>query len=380
MHSEDTILLDGNRHPLYVMLKPVGSRCNLKCRYCYYLSKHELYPEGRQQMDLPLLETFVRQYLEAQTQPEVLFTWHGGEPLLRGIEFYRKALQLQRQYGHGRVIDNCIQTNGTLLTDEWCEFFHDNNFLVGISIDGPKEYHNPLRSQSFARVAEGIQLLNRHGVQWNAMAVVNNLNVRNARRFYRFFKDMGCQFLQFEPIIERIGDDGHLLAPNEKGGTLTPESVLPGEYGQFLCDIFDEWHDGGDIGKIFIQHFEAVLANIYGVPPGICSLAPYCGQAAAMEHNGDLYSCDHFVFPEYRLGNIREHTITEMMYSEQQRNFGYAKRSSLPPSCMQCRWLRLCNGECPKNRFTPDGSNYLCESYRMFFEYAMPRLLKIDVG
>lgn len=361
------------------MMKPAGSRCNLRCRYCYYISKHGMYPDGSLEMTEELLETFTRQYLEAQTQQEVLFTWHGGEPLLRGLDFYRRALQLQERYGGGRIIDNCIQTNGTLLTDEWCEFFHDNGFLVGISIDGNEAHHNALRSGSFSRVIKGIEMLRRHDVQWNAMAVVNSLNVKDPVGFYRFFRGMGCQYLQFEPIVERIAADGHLLSPSERGGTMTPESVTPEEFGRFLCKVFDEWYAEG-IGKIFIQHFEATLANMYGVPPGICSLAPVCGQAAAMEYNGDLFSCDHFVFPEYRLGNIRHSTITEMMYGEQQRQFGNAKYTSLPERCLQCQWLKLCYGECPRNRFTDDGTNYLCRSYSMFFEYAMPRLMQIPVN
>lgn len=365
--------------PLYVMLKPAGSRCNLRCSYCYYLPKHELYPDGHQELSEDLLDTFIRQYLSAQTQEEVLFTWHGGEPLLRGIAFYRRALELQRRYGMGRVIDNCLQTNGTLLTPEWCEFFRDNNFLIGISIDGPSSFHDQLRSGSFSRVMKGIGMLNEYGVQWNAMAVVNSLNVREPLAFYRFFRDMGCQYLQFEPIVERKDSDGRLLAPHEKGGTMTEESVSAEDYGRFLCAIFDEWH-AHDIGKMFVQHFEATLANMYGVPPGICSLAPTCGQAAAMEYNGDLYSCDHFVFPDYRLGNIRQETITEMMYGERQRQFGNSKYTTLPQRCKACRWLKLCYGECPKNRFTDDGVNYLCRAYSMFFAHAMPRLLEIPVN
>lgn len=360
------------------MLKPTGSRCNLRCDYCYYLSKHDMYEDSRQEMSEELLEEFTRQYLEAQTQEEVLFTWHGGEPLLRGLDFYKKALELQRHYGRGRVIDNCLQTNGTLLNEEWCRFFHDNNFLIGISIDGKREWHDTLRTNSFARVMEGIKLLNEYDVQWNAMAVVNSLNVKDPVGFYRFFRDTGCQFLQFEPIVERTDTEGRLLAPHDKGGAMTPESVSPEEYGEFLCKVFDEWF-ANDIGEIFIQHFEATLANIYGVPPGICSFAPRCGQAAAMEHNGDLYSCDHFVFPEYWLGNIRHNTITEMMYGERQQRFGTEKYTTLSERCRECKWLKLCYGECPKNRFMEDGTNYLCAAYRMFFDHAVPQLRKIKV-
>lgn len=348
--------------PLYVMLKPAGPRCNLACRYCYYLDKNKLYAaDDPRVLSDELLEIFVRQYLEAQTMPQVLFTWHGGEPLLRPLSFYRKALELQQRYAHGREIDNCLQTNGTLLTDEWCEFLRENRFLVGISIDGPQQFHDAYRGPYFAKVMRGIRLLQEHHVEWNAMATVNHLNADYPAAFYRFFKEIGCQYLQFTPVVERVGD------------VLTAESVTPEQWGRFLCGVYDEWVKA-DIGKIFVQLFDATLANWAGEPPGICSMSPYCGRAAAMESNGDVYCCDHFVFPQYRLGNIRQQSLTEMLYGARQQQFGRSKTTSLPRQCRECRFLFACHGECPKNRFVEDrygepGLNYLCEGYQQFFTH-----------
>lgn len=341
--------------PLYVMLKPIGSRCNLACNYCYYLEKGKLYP-GQASLSEELLETFIRQYIEAQTMPEVLFTWHGGEPLLQPLSFYRKALELQQRYARGRQIDNCLQTNGTLLTDEWCEFLRENRFLVGISIDGPQTYHDAYRCRSFEKVMRGIRLLQKHHVEWNAMATVNHLNADHPVEFYRFFKEIGCQYLQFTPVVEP---------------SLCDTSVTPEQWGRFICGVYDEWVKA-DVGQIFVQLFDATLANWAGEPSGICSMSPTCGRAAVMEANGDVYSCDHFVFPEYRLGNIRQQSLTEMLYGDRQQQFGRNKRASLPRQCRECRFLFACHGECPKNRFIKDrygedGLNYLCKGYRQFF-------------
>lgn len=373
--------------PLYVMLKPAGARCNLRCRYCYYLEKDHLYGSNDAHfMSERLLEKFIADYMQAQTTPEVLFTWHGGEALLRPIAFYERALQLQRRYARGRQVVNSIQTNGTLLTPEWCEFLRENGFLVGISIDGPRNVHDAYRrtsadGPSFDRVMQGLQLLKDHHVEWNALAVVNNLNVEKPREFYRFFKDIGCQYLQFAPIVERIvsRDDGLTLAPGmQEGGRLTSHSITPSQWGRFLCELFDEWVVT-DVGSIFVQIFDATLANWVGVTPGICSLSAHCGHAAVMEHNGDVFSCDHFVFPEYRLGNLNEKTITEMVYSPQQQRFAQMKTAMLPRQCRECQFLFACHGECPKNRFLRDkygnaGLNYLCEGYRQFFSHVTPHM------
>lgn len=372
--------------PLYVMLKPAGAHCNLACKYCYYLEKNKLYPTAqRHLMSDEMLEQFTREYIEAQTMNQVLFTWHGGEPLLRSIDFYRKALSLQQKYAGGRHIDNIIQTNGTLLTDEWCEFFAQNHWLVGISIDGPQPYHDHYRltaagKPSWQKVMQGIKLLKKHGVEWNAMAVVNAYNVNHPLEFYRFFKENGCQFLQFTPIVERLTrhEDGRTLASlaDKDEISLSEASVAPEQWGYFLCAIFDEWVRK-DVGKIFVEIFDCTLANWMGVSPGICAYSKECGHAGVMEHNGDVYSCDHFVFPEYKLGNIRDQSLIDMLYGEQQREFSRLKHSSLPRQCKECDMEFACHGECPKNRFMKDkygdsGLNYLCPGYYHYYQHVAP--------
>ena len=372
--------------PLYVMLKPAGAHCNLACKYCYYLEKNKLYPTAqRHLMSDEMLEQFTREYIEAQTMNQVLFTWHGGEPLLRSIDFYRKALSLQQKYAGGRRIDNVIQTNGTLLTDEWCEFFAQNHWLVGISIDGPQPYHDHYRltaagKPSWKKVMQGIKLLKKHGVEWNAMAVVNAYNVNHPLEFYRFFKENGCQFLQFTPIVERLTrhEDGRTLASlaDKDEISLSEASVAPEQWGYFLCAIFDEWVRK-DVGKIFVEIFDCTLANWMGVSPGICAYSKECGHAGVMEHNGDVYSCDHFVFPEYKLGNIRDQSLIDMLYGEQQQEFSRLKHSSLPRQCKECDMEFACHGECPKNRFMKDkygdsGLNYLCLGYYHYYQHVAP--------
>ena len=372
--------------PLYVMLKPAGAHCNLACKYCYYLEKNKLYPTAqRHLMSDEMLEQFTREYIEAQTMNQVLFTWHGGEPLLRSIDFYRKALSLQQKYAGGRRIDNVIQTNGTLLTDEWCEFFAQNHWLVGISIDGPQPDHDHYRltaagKTSWQKVMQGIKLLKKHGVEWNAMAVVNAYNANHPLEFYRFFKENGCQFLQFTPIVERLTrhEDGRTLASlaDKDEISLSEASVAPEQLGYFLCAIFDEWVRK-DVGKIFVEIFDCTLANWMGISPGICAYSKECGHAGVMEHNGDVYSCDHFVFPEYKLGNIRDHSLIDMLYGEQQQEFSRLKHSSLPRQCKECDMEFACHGECPKNRFMKDqygdsGLNYLCPGYYHYYQHVAP--------
>ena len=321
--------------PLYVMLKPVGAACNLRCHYCYYLEKACLYKDSSKRvLSEEMLDQFTKEYIEAQTMNDVLFTWHGGEPLMRPLSFYRKALELQKKYGRGRNISNVIQTNGTLLTDEWCRFLHENNWLVGVSIDGPQEFHDEYRrtasgGPSWAKVMRGIQLLNKHHVEWNAMAVVNDFNADYPLDFYHFFKEMRCRFIQITPVVERMVNhaDGRHLATLTDDATapVTDFSVTPEQWGRFLCAIFDEWVRN-DVGQTYVELFDCILANWVGVTPGICVYAKECGHAGIMEFNGDVYSCDHFVFPEYRLGNIREKTITEMLYGEQQQQFSRLKK------------------------------------------------------
>lgn len=371
--------------PLYVMLKPVGAQCNMDCSYCYYSEKEHLYPGQRQLMSETLLERFTQAYIEAQSMAQVLFTWHGGEPLLRPISFYQKAMDYQRKYAQGRIIDNCIQTNASLLNDEWCRFFKENNWLVGVSIDGPEKYHNAYRSfkqgsPSFSAVMKGIECLNRHQVDWNAMAVIHRQNVDDPLGFYRFFKDIDCRYIQFSPMVERISlqaDGRHLARPDQAERlALSEASITPKQWGNFLCKLFDEWIKN-DVGRYFIQIFDATLANWVGEEAGICSLSTHCGHAAVMEFNGDVYSCDHFVFPEYKLGNIYSQTLMEMLYGEQQKRFASIKTNALPSICQQCEYYFACHGECPKNRFaiSPDGEkgwNYLCTAYRQFFQHVKP--------
>ena len=380
--EKDHIAASPFSHPIYVMAKPVGSQCNLACRYCYYLEKKGLYPQStRMIMDEGLLERFISQYIAAQTQREVLFVWHGGEPLLLPLDFYRKVLVLQQKHAHGHVIDNSLQTNGTLLTDDWCKFLKDNHWLVGVSIDGPQVLHDAFRKNksgrgSFADVVKGMDMLNRHGVEWNAMAVVNSLNAEHPKEFYHFFRDMGCRYIQFTPIVERVGASSPLvnLSKDDKLD-MTPETVSPRQWGNFLCSVFDEWVPN-DVGEYFIQIFDATLANWLGVEPGVCSMARSCGNALAIEHNGDVYSCDHFVFPDYRLGNIRQESLVSLVYGERQNEFRKMK-SSLPTQCRRCSFEFACHGECPKNRLchTVDGEtglNYLCSGYLQFFRHVAP--------
>lgn len=393
-------MLNPFSRPLYVMVKPAGAGCNLACDYCYYLEKSTFYAScQQQQMSDELLERFTRAFIEAQTMNEVCFQWHGGEPLLRPIAFYKKALKLQQKYARGRQIDNVLQTNGTLLTDEWCQFFRDNGFLIGVSIDGPQAFHDAFRhtrsgQPSWKRVMRGIELLNKHHVEWNAMAVVNRLNADHPEAFYQFFKDIDAHFIQFAPVVERLLPQAappvaphkqaqttpfaatrHLASILDSEATLAPFSVTSSQWGHFLCRLFDLWVRA-DVGNYFVQLFDATLANWCGEAPGVCTLGQRCGHSACMEFNGDVYACDHFVFPAFKLGNIYTSTLVEMLYGERQKQFGNTKQH-LPQKCYECEWCFACNGECPKNRFvkTVDGEpplNYLCEGYRLFFQHVAP--------
>lgn len=375
------------QHPLYVMPKPAGAHCNLACDYCYYLEKLNLYPKGVQHvMTDELTEIYIREYIQSQFTPEVNFTWHGGEPLMRPLSYYKKVIRLQREYAAGRHIVNCLQTNGTLLTPEWAKFLHDEGWLVGISIDGPQHMHDAYRRKrggapTWQKVMQGIELLDRFDVEWNAMAVVNDVTAEDPLGFYRFFRDeLECQYLQFTPVVERIlkHEDGRHLANLLENSEipLAPFSVTPEKWGEFLCTIFDEWVRK-DVGEMFVQIFDATLANWMGETPGVCSLSNWCGHASVMEYNGDIYSCDHFVFPEYKLGNIKSRSILDMMDSPQQKAFAELKTKGLPNQCKQCQWQFACHGECPRNRFmkTRDGEpglNYLCPGYQRFFSHAAP--------
>ncbi len=389
--------------PFYLMAKPAGSICNLACDYCYYLEKAQYYKQDlSHRMSDEMLDLFVKEYIESQASDYVNFTWHGGETLLRDISFYKKAFKLQRKYAKSKRIENVFQTNGTLLNDAWCRFFKENDCLVGISVDGPQRFHDRFRLSpsgrgSFDKVMKGIDLLNRYEVEWNAMAVVNAFNADFPLEFYHFFKDLDCHFIQFAPIVERAlyKDNTHnhsitelktsssenlsLLASlrdTNDVAALVDFSVSPQQWGNFLCSIFDEWVRN-DVGNIFVQIFDSTLANWVGQPPGACFYAKECGHAAVIEFNGDVYSCDHFVFPSYKLGNIREKGLQQMMYSKAQQDFGKAKAKLLPSQCLNCKWLFACNGECPKNRFayTKDKEpflNYLCSGYYKYYSHVAP--------
>jgi len=354
----------------HLMAKPGGSRCNLSCQYCFYLGKGELYPGSRFRMSDDVLEEYIRQTIEAHCIPEVTFAWQGGEPTLLGRDFFEKAMLLQKKYCRpGMVIQNTIQTNGLLLDDAWCELFRKNRFLVGISIDGPRELHDACRTDvagkgTFNRVMQGLALLKKHKVDYNILCTVNAVNGDHPREVYRFFRDeVKAQFIQFIPVVER----------DPRSGTVTPFSVGPEQYGKFLIGVFDEWvrHD---VGRIYVQHFDTALANWYGEPHGICVFSPTCGSALVIEHNGDIYSCDHFVDRDHLLGNIMTVPLIELVNTDRQRRFGHNKREKLPKYCRECPVLFACRGECPKNRFvvTPDGEpglNYLCEGYKLFFSH-----------
>lgn len=376
-----------------VMAKPIGPACNLRCKYCFYLEKDALFADGESyRMSDQVLETFIRKYIEAAPSNEVDFHWQGGEPTLMGVEFFRKAMQLQRRHANGKRITNTLQTNGTLLNDDWGRLLSEGRWLVGISLDGPRDIHNANRpdaagSGSFDSVMRGLDVLKRHKVEFNVLASVTPLSTADPMAVYSFLKKAGVTFVQFMPIVERLADDaaselGLQLAVGVRAGqgvqtlNMTPWSVQPELYGEFLCRIFDHWvrHD---VEKFFVMNFEWALAAHMGLPSGVCHFMPVCGRSAIIEHNGDIYACDHYVYPDYRLGNILTDDLQDMIQSPAQCAFGRAKCETLPRCCQDCRVLQACWGECPKRRFiqSPDGSaglNYLCAAYKRFFEHAAP--------
>ncbi|MGC4111468.1 MAG: anaerobic sulfatase maturase [Nocardioides sp.] len=382
------------RTPFHAMTKPMGSKCNLDCTYCFYLEKEKLYPEaGNFRMTPEVLEAYIREYIAAQPGDVVHFAWQGGEPTLAGVDFFRRAVALQQQYANGRKIENAFQTNGTLLDDEWGELLSRNRFLVGVSIDGPAHLHDAYRVDrggrpTFARVVAALELLKKHGVEFNTLTTVHRKNSRQPLEVYRFLREAGSGYMQFIPIVERnaapTDESGLWLAPppdHEDAGSLdgqvTEWSVRPGEFGQFLCTIFDEWVRR-DVGRVFVQHFDAALANWVGQPAGVCIFSERCGRAVAVEHNGDVYSCDHYVYPRYKLGNLLNQSLGTMVDSPTQEAFGAAK-AALPRYCQECPVRFACHGECPKHRFlrTPSGEpglNYLCAGYKKFFTHVTPAM------
>jgi len=357
----------------HLMAKPNGALCNLNCKYCFYSPKKDLYQDSEMQMSDEVLEEYTSQYIDAIKIPEVTFAWQGGEPTLMGLEFFKKAIKFQEICKKpGMQIYNTIQTNGTLLDDEWCEFLRENNFLVGISIDGPQNLHDAYRKDkkgnpSFDQVMRGLKLLQKHEVEFNILSTVNRINADYPLEVYNFFKDVGAKHIQFIPIVEQenINSNGKII--------VSDESVLPNQYGKFLSTIFDEWVKK-DVGKVYVQIFDAALASWVDYPPSVCVFALNCGTALVIEHNGDIYSCDHFVDPEHLLGNIMENSLEEMVISAEQLQFGQDKIDNLPEQCIQCSLNFACHGACPKHRFCNDSYgnpdlNYLCSSYKEFFEH-----------
>ena len=384
---------EGAPPAFHVMAKPSGAICNLDCTYCFFLSKELLYPGDRFRMADELLETYLRQVIESHRTPEVTIAWQGGEPTLMGVDFFRRSVEhAYRHLPDGKTLQFTIQTNGTLLDDEWCELLGSHDFLVGLSIDGPPEMHDAYRVDkkgrpTSARVVAAAELLARHEVDVNVLCTVHAANAEHPVEVYRYFRDdLGLRFMQFIPIVERAtevtleaanrgwssGRDGRPLYVND-GSLVTDRTVTAEQWGRFLVGVFDEWVRN-DVGDVFVQHFDAALASWLGRKPAMCIFGETCGTAVALEHNGDLYSCDHFVEPEHLLGNIGETHLLELMASEQQRAFGDAKRDRLPQYCLDCDVRFACHGECPKNRFirTPDGEeglNYLCAGYKHFFHH-----------
>jgi uncharacterized protein len=362
---------------IHILAKPSGATCNLACSYCFFLDKELLYPNSKFRMSEETLEAYIRQLIETHRSSEVTVAWQGGEPTLMGVDFYRKAIEFQEKYRRpGMTFENTMQTNGTLLDDEWCEFFKENNFLIGISIDGPAHLHDAYRvdkggAPTFDRVLRGLRLLQKHGVEYNILVTVNRANADYPLEVYRFLRDeANTEWIQFIPVIERMNPDGHNLI--QAGDQVSPRSVRPEQFGRFLIQIFDEWVLN-DVGRVFVQTFEAALRNWMRLPPGMCVFERTCGYGLVLEHNGDLYSCDHFVEPDFLLGNIQEEHMLELVGSEGQYKFGQDKYDTLPKYCLECPVLFACNGECPKNRFikTPDGEpglNYLCAGYKAFFQ------------
>jgi len=371
----------------HIMAKPTGAICNLDCKYCFYLEKEKLYPSVKNwAMPDDVLEKYIKEYIQSQKVPEIIFAWQGGEPTLLGIDFFKKAVQLQKKYADGKKIENAFQTNGILLNDDWCSFFLENNFLIGLSIDGPREIHDKYRvhkggQPSFDNVMSGLEYLKKHKVEFNTLTCVQKDNAYKPLEVYEFLKEIGSKFMQFIPIVERKSlneaSELKLVQPSYKEeAVVTDWSVEPLQYGKFLMEIFDQWVRN-DVGKYFVQIFDVSLGLWHGLGSSLCVFKETCGQALAMEHNGDVYSCDHFVYPENKLGNIMEESLNKIVDSEQQLQFGTDKKTKLPQFCIDCDVRFACNGECPKHRFikTPDGEeglNYLCEGYKYFFHGIAP--------
>ncbi|MFL9915288.1 anaerobic sulfatase maturase [Paraburkholderia fungorum] len=384
---------------MHLMAKPIGPLCNLDCSYCFYLEKEAFYPDRhRFRMSDEVLRAYVERYIAAQATPEVEFTWQGGEPLLMGLEFFERAVTLQREYAGDKVIRNTLQTNGTLLDETWCEFLRRERFAVGLSLDGPREVHDLYRPDkqgrsSFDDVMRGLHLLQRYDIPVNTLVTVARDTAKHPLEIYRFLVSEGVRYIQFNPVVERATQQGesriglHFARPPKLSpgarkaddvSAVTPHSVEPGAYGDFLNAIFDQWVRN-DVGRVHVMNFEWALAAWCQMPATVCLFSARCGKAAIVEHDGNVYSCDHFMYPEYRLGNIREDDPSLLIASDAQIAFGAAKETSLPDYCVRCPYRFACHGECPKNRFvtSPDGEaglNYLCPGYKRYFSHITPAM------
>lgn len=391
----------GRNTSFSLMLKPVGSKCNLRCAYCYYLDKASSVYSGREPvMSLELLELCIRDFCDSCDLPELTVEWHGGEPLLAGMDFFRSALALERKYSGGRPVHNTLQTNGTLLDGEWAAFFHDNNFLLGLSLDGPEDIHDRYRRTvsgggTFREVMHALEVLHRRRVEFNTLTTVSKAGEGRGSEVYRFLKSAGSQYMQFMPVYEHLASSAdagsacamdagavRMASPEEPETVLAPWSVDPEAFGRYLCDIFDEWVRR-DVGRYFVLTFDAALSSWCGVQPGICTFCESCGGNLTVEHNGDIYPCDHFVYPQWRLGNIRDISLREAATSPAQTRFALTKRTALPNACRRCKWLLACRGGCPKHRFASSSASRsadrlpLCSGYRLFYSHIAPAMDKM---
>ncbi|WP_312472097.1 anaerobic sulfatase maturase [Neobacillus sp.] len=381
----------------HILAKPTGPICNLDCTYCYYTEKEAYFPKDHSfRMSDAVLESYIKQYIDSQDTLEIVFAWQGGEPLLIGLDFFLNVVTLQKKYAHGKHITNTIQTNGTLITEQWCEFFSAQHFLVGLSLDGPEHIHNRYRMDrggkpTFELVMKALSLLKKHRIEFNILTCVTKHSAYKPLEIYHFFKQQDIQFIQFIPIVERNVNEGAAalslrhatppsLASEEAQQTVTPWTVEPEMYGEFLIEIFNEWVQQ-DVGSVFVMNFEWALASWIGIPSPVCIFSEECGRAVAMEHNGDLFSCDHYVYPDYRLGNISDGLI-HLMNLPAQLAFGKTKRDTLPTVCKNCDVRFACHGECPKHRFlvteqNEPGLNYLCASYKNYFKHIHPYMIRM---
>lgn len=384
---------------VHIVAKPIGSSCNLKCNYCFYLEKSEILEKNNSVMSREILEKYIKNYMMSQTTPEVEFVWHGGEPLLAGLDFFKTVVEIQKEYSEYKKITNSIQTNGTLLTAEWCEFFCANNFIVGLSLDGPKEIHDMYRvgedgKGSFDAVYSGLKLLQKYEIEYNVLACVTRESCKQGKEIYDFFKNEGIKYIQFTPLVEKIPnktqiEQGYKLGVpqgidktknKEKWINLTEWSVIPKEYGEFLVAIYEKWVRE-DVGKIFVMNFEAALTQWFGNPSPSCVHARQCGRSLALESDGTVYTCDHFVYPEYNIGNIEKEPLSNMVESSIKKGFGREKEEKLTEKCKKCLAINFCWGGCPKHRFVKIESekyahNYLCEGYEIYFRH-IQKYLKV---